>query len=130
MGSIIVLDINCQYGHPIQGSLEHWAVHFDKGFDSAGALKSSEYLLLAGLMGKYLLEGCLHSKQEAAMFCLPGLGVFWEKTISEERLQHLEKQMPIALAELELVLPGWELDMNRHMVTHLAEVVRHHGPWG
>ncbi len=38
--------------------------------------------------------------------------------------------MPIALAELELVLPGWELDMNRPMVTHLAEAVRHHGPWG
>ena len=39
--------------------------------------------------------------------------------------------MPVALAELELVLPAWELDMNRHMVTHLAEAVRRHGPcWG
>ena len=46
-----------------------------------------------------------------------------EKTISEECLKHLEKQMPIALAELELVLTAWELDMNRHMVTHLAEAV-------
>ena len=39
--------------------------------------------------------------------------------------------MPVALAELELVLPAWELDMNRHMVTHSAEAVRRHGPcWG
>ncbi|DBA98093.1 TPA: hypothetical protein ACH3X1_014714 [Trebouxia sp. C0004] len=58
-------------------------------------------------MGKYLLEGCLHSKQEAAVFAYLDLpGVFWEETISEERFQHLEKKMPIALAELELVLPA------------------------
>jgi len=41
--------------------------------------------------------------------------------------------MPIALAELELELEltAWEADMNRHMVTHLAEAVRCHGPcWG
>ena len=104
-------------------------MHFEKGFGSPGALKSSEYLLLTGPMGKYLLEGCLHSTQEAAVFAyLDLLGVFWQKTISEEHLQHLEKQMPKALAELELVLPAWELDMNRHMVTHLAEAVRRHGP--
>ena len=96
-------------------------VHFEKGFGSPGALKSSEYVLLAGPMGKYLLEGCLHSEQEAAVFqYLDLLGIFWEKTISEEQLQHLEKQVPVALAELELVLPAWELDMNRHLVTHLV----------
>ena len=41
-----------------------------------------------------------------------------EKTISEERLKHLETQVPTALAELELVLTACELDMNRRMVTH------------
>lgn len=50
-----------------------------------------------------------------------------EKTISEERLKHLETQVPTALAELELVLTAWELDMNRRMVM----AVRRHGPcWG
>ena len=82
-------------------------VHFEKGFGMPGASKSAEYLLLAGPMGKYILEGSMHAEQQAAKFeYLNLLGVFWEKSISEERLQQLEQQVPIVLAKLDLLLPA------------------------
>lgn len=103
--------------------------HFEKAFGMPGSLKSSEYLLMAGPMGKYLMEGCMHAEQQAAVFeYLDLIGVFWEKTITEQRLQQLEQQMPKVLAKLEALLPAWELDINRHMMLHLAEAVRQHGP--
>ena len=53
-------------------------------------------------MGKYLLEGCMHPEQQAASFdCLDLLGVLWEKTITDQRLQELEQQMPQVLTRLE-----------------------------
>lgn len=49
----------------------------------------------------------MHTDQQAAVFAyLDLLGNFWEKSISEQRLQHLEEQMPIVLTKLELVLPA------------------------
>ena len=108
---------------------EFYGRHFEKGLGMPGALKSSEYLLLAGPVGKYLLQGCMHSAQQAAVFdYLDLVGAFWEKTFTEERLQYIERQVPILLARLEQVLPAWELDMNRHMMLHLAEAIRRHGP--
>lgn len=44
------------------------------------------------------------------------------------RLKQLEEQVPEVLAELESFWPTWELNINRHMVIHLAEAVRRHGP--
>ena len=76
-------------------------------------------------MGKHLLEGGTHSQQQAVVLeYLDLLGVFFQKTISVQRMQELEQQMPALLVWLEDVLPAWELDMNRHMMLHLAETVR------
>ena len=36
--------------------------------------------------------------------------------------------MPELLAELERVLPAWELDINRHMMLHLVQNIRQNGP--
>ena len=44
------------------------AVAFLKGFGGPGALKTSEYLLLGGPIGKYLLQGAFHAEQEKAIF--------------------------------------------------------------
>ena len=43
---------------------EFAGVHFEKAFGKPGALKSHEKLLMAGPMGKYLLEGCMHPAQQ------------------------------------------------------------------
>ncbi len=111
---------------------EFAGVHLKKDFGSSGALRSSKSLLLAGTMGKCFLEGCMHSQPEAAVHdYLDSLGIFWENPVSQESLHHLEKQVPVVLAELELALSARELDVNRHMVTHLAEALQRHGPcWG
>ena len=57
---------------------EFAGVHFEKGFGMPGALESAEYLLLAGPMGKYILEGSMHADQQAAVFecwiCLESSG--------------------------------------------------------
>ncbi len=108
---------------------EFYGKHFEKDLGMPGALKSSEHLLFAGPVGKHLLQGCMHSEQQAAVFeYLDLLGAFWEKTFTEERLQQLEKQVPSIMTRLQELLPAWELDMNRHMMLHLVESIRRHGP--
>lgn len=108
---------------------EFYGKHFEKGLGLPGALKSSEHLLLAGPVGKFLLQGCMHAEQQAVVYdYLDLLGAFWEKTFIGERLQQLETQIPVIMARLEEVLPAWELDMNRHMMVHLVESIRRHGP--
>lgn len=90
------------------------AVHFEKAFGVGGQLKSAEYLLLAGPYGKYLMQGCFHSEVQAAVFkYLDLLGLLWQKSISLAALDRLEAAMLKVLAELEELLPAWELDMNR-----------------
>ena len=104
-------------------------IHFEKGFGMPGQLKSADYLRLAGPIGKYILEGSMHAEQQTAVFeYLDLLGIFWEKSITEQRLQHLEKQTAVILTKLAEVLPAWEMDINRHMILHLAQSVRRHGP--
>ncbi|KAL3138912.1 hypothetical protein ABBQ32_005732 [Trebouxia sp. C0010 RCD-2024] len=108
---------------------EFYGKHFEKGLGLPGALKSSEHLLLAGPVGKSLLQGCMHPEQQAVVYdYLDLLGAFWEKTFTEQRLQQLETEVPVIMDRLAAVLPAWELDINRHMMVHLVESIRRHGP--
>lgn len=94
-----------------------------------GSLKTSEYLLLAGPIGKYILEGGMHPDQQTAVFeYLDLLGSLWEKNISTERLSQLESDIPRVLENLEFLLPSWELDINRHLMLHLVSSIRANGP--
>jgi len=43
-------------------------IQFEKALGMPGMLKSSEFLQLAGPIGKYLLEDCFHPKQQEAIF--------------------------------------------------------------
>ena len=105
------------------------SVAFQKAFGDPGALKTSEYLLLCGPIGKYILQDTMHPQQQRAVFrYLDKLGLMWQKTITRQALQELEREMPVLLAELEYTLPAWELDINRHMMQHLVESIRQHGP--
>ncbi|KAL3161647.1 hypothetical protein ABBQ38_009168 [Trebouxia sp. C0009 RCD-2024] len=104
-------------------------IEFEKALGMPGVLKTSEYILLQGPIGKYILEGCMHTEQQAAVFeYLDVLGSLWEKTISLERLAYLEKTLPVLLTRLEHVLPIWVLDINRHMILHLIESIRNRFP--
>ena len=105
------------------------SVDFSKAFGESGALKTSEYLLLGGPIGKYILSGSMHTVQQRAVFeYLDLLGTLWEKSVSLEKLAQLETDLPRLLTELECHLPAWEMDINRHMMLHLMECVRQNGP--
>ena len=44
------------------------AIRFEKAFGIAGQLKSAEYLLLAGPIGIYHMQGCYHPEVEGPVF--------------------------------------------------------------
>jgi len=56
------------------------------------------------------------------------MGSLWEKSITHEHLDYVESAVPRVLAELEWLLPSWELDINRHMMLHLVASIRANGP--
>ena len=100
-------------------------IQFEKALGMPGSLKTSEYLLLAGPIGKYIYVGGMHPEQQTAMLeYLDLLGSLWEKTISTQRLSQLESDIPRVLENLEFLLPSWELDINRHLMLHLVSLIR------
>ena len=89
------------------------SVEFEKAFGYPGKVITSEYLLLAGPYGKYLLEDCFHPEVQAVVFeYLDLLGLMWEKTITDSDLRKLECRLPILLTMMEVLLPAWELDFS------------------
>ena len=57
--------------------------------------------------------------------CLAKLGA---KEVSHNAAASLKREVVKSLAQMELELPAWELDINRHMVLHLAERIPTQGP--
>ena len=85
--------------------------------------------MLAGPYGKYLLEDCFHPEVQVVVFeYLDLLGLMWEKTITGSDLRKLECRLPIVLTMMEVLLPAWELDLNRHHMVHLVAAIRANGP--
>lgn len=75
------------------------------------------------------LQGYLPLETEAVLFkyfdVIAKLGA---KEISHAAAVALKAEVIESLAEMELHFPAWELDINRHMVLHLAESVEVRGP--
>ena len=87
-------------------------VAFSKAFVGTGALKTSEYLLLAGPI--YIMQDCCHPTQQRIIFdSLDLLGCLWEKSITLARLTEIELQLPRLLTEMECHRPSWECNINR-----------------
>ena len=59
---------------------------------------------------------------------LDAVGQLFEKSMPLSTLAQLEVSFPKLLARLELLLPAWELDINRHMMLHLVSRIRGSGP--
>jgi hypothetical protein len=74
-------------------------------------------------------QGYLPAALEAVLFgyfdCLAGLGA---KEMSRGAAAKLQQDVVEFLARMEIEFPAWELDINRHMVLHLAERINTHGP--
>ena len=104
------------------------SVDFTKAFGEPGSLKSHEWLLLAGPVGKYALAGHLKGKIGSLVFAyLDFIGCLWSKTFRRDALAGMVESGRQLLADLEAYLPAWELDINRHMMQHLVTAI---GEWG
>ena len=102
---------------------------FQKGFGAPGSLKSHEWLLLAGPLGKYALQGCIQGREARVVFAyLDFLGALWAKVFRRDHVEALISQGRRLLAQLELLFPAWELDINRHMMQHLLNGIMEWGP--
>ena len=54
------------------------SVDFEKAFGGTGALKTSEYILMAGPVGKYILQGVFHEEQQRVVFRFAsGVSLSW-----------------------------------------------------
>jgi hypothetical protein len=86
-------------------------------------------MLLAGPLGKYALQGLLPPTVETALFMyfdlLTQLGA---KDISAASVASLQLDAAIALTQMELHFPAWEMDINRHMIIHMPEHIASKGP--
>lgn len=102
---------------------------FEKAFQAGGSLKSHEWLLMAGPVGKYALHGCVHGKEARLIFAyLEFLGALWGKAFRREYVETLISNGQRLLAQLELIFPAWELNINRHMMQHLVKAITEWGP--
>lgn len=98
-------------------------------FSNPGWLKQHEWMLLAGPLGKYALQGLLPATLETPLFMyLDLLARLGAKEISAASASSLQEDAAIALTQMELYFPAWELDINRHMIIHLPEQIVSRGP--
>jgi hypothetical protein len=98
-------------------------------FSYPGFLKAHEWTLLAGPLGKYALQGLLPAALESPLFMyLDLLAQLGAKEISAASVATLQEDAAIALAQMELFFPAWELDINRHMIIHIPEQITSRGP--
>ncbi|CAL8470203.1 g9745 [Coccomyxa elongata] len=104
-------------------------VNLQHCFRNPGWLKAHDWLLLAGPIGKYALQGLLPPRQEAVLFAyLDALTKLTAKEFSVAAAASLKEEVIECLANMELEFPAWELDINRHMILHLAESIPAQGP--
>ena len=103
----------------------------EKAFGVSGTSNLSEHLLLklARPYGKHILQGCFHAEVERVVFqFLDLIGLMWQKSVSMATLSMLENEMPTVLTQVQILLPLWELDLNRHMLLYLVQAIRANGP--
>jgi hypothetical protein len=105
-------------------SLRIWKV-----FENPGHLKMSEHILMLGPISKYMLQGLLPTSQQGALFnYLDILGRLWSRKQSICDIDKLISDTAAAQTGMEAHFPGWELNLNRHLIRHIAEASKVSGP--
>lgn len=104
-------------------------MQMDLVFKTPGWLKMHDWLVLAGPIMKYLLQDCFHLAQRHVLFnYIDVLSRLWSRTVSDSSSAQLSIDTKAALADMEAMFPAWELDLNRHMVSHVADSSPDSGP--
>lgn len=104
-------------------------IRFWKVFENTGHLKMQEHIVLLGPIGKYLLQGLLPEEQQNALFTyMDNLGRLWSRSLLSSQLSDLRGSVCDSLVGMEVAFPGWELNLNRHNVIHIADACSMIGP--
>lgn len=102
---------------------------FEQILSQPSALKMHDWMLLAGPIGKYALQGTMGPEQRKVVFDdLDLLSAVWSRRISVRDAKALKDQAYWVMARLEVYLPAWELDITRHMLLHMIEHIPEKGP--
>lgn len=98
-------------------------------FDHPSYLRAHDWLLLAGPLGRYALQGLLPATMEVTLFqYMEVLEKLTAKEFSAAVVPKLQTEAAVVLAQMERDFPAWELDVTRHMVIHLPEQIASRGP--
>ena len=98
-------------------------------FETPAFLKMHDWLIVTGPIMKYVLQDCFQPAQRKPLFAyLDVLSRLWCKSTSDSHAETLLADVKVALADMEIHFPAWELDLNRHMVRHIAEAILRNGP--
>jgi hypothetical protein len=98
-------------------------------FEHPSYLKAHDWLLLAGPLGRYALQGLLPASMEDTLFqYMEFLEKLTAKEFSAAVIPSLKVEAAVVLAQMERDFPAWELDITRHMVIHLPEQIESRGP--
>lgn len=98
-------------------------------FDHPSYLKAHDWLLLAGPLGRYALQGLLPAAMEATLFqYMDFLEKLTAKEFSAAIIPKLQTEAAVVLTQMERDFPAWELDITRHMVLHIPEEISSRGP--
>ena len=92
-------------------------------------LKSHDWRLMGGLVGKYMIVDFLGTRQHhhvaAFLFICSRL---WAKQMSLQEIASIQADVRIQMAELECWLPTAELGILRHLILHVADHISVAGP--
>jgi hypothetical protein len=94
-----------------------------------GWLKTHEFFMLSGLIGKYALLGTVDEEQyTAACAVLDACSALWQVEVKKAHMERLKEQVHLAVARFELVVPAWEMDIMLHLLLHVVDRMQRCGP--
>ncbi|GAX86133.1 hypothetical protein CEUSTIGMA_g13546.t1 [Chlamydomonas eustigma] len=104
-------------------------IDFDQIFTHPGSMKMHSHIMLLGPVLKYLLCGYLPLGHEGVLFnYIDQLSNLWFRSISRKEASALSENVVNALTDMEIHFPAFELDINRHMILHIARDITIRGP--
>ena len=105
-----------------ESNVRHWA-------SKPSYLKTHDWRLLCGLLGKYMLAGFLAPAVRTAVFnMLELMDRLLAKEFKTAELAQLEAEVRAGLCSLEQSVPDCEAGILRHLILHIAERIATSGP--
>lgn len=94
-----------------------------------GYLKTHDWHMMLGPLGKWLLYGVVPATYEAVLYpYLDVLGQLSAFELTRADMDHLALEVNFCLANMHMHVPEWYLNMNKHNIHHIAANIQQYGP--